>query len=49
MSERIVEEAPNRPGRKEMNPIVKFALELGPLVVFFFANNRGEALSLIHI
>ena len=45
MSERIVEEAPNRPGRKEMNPIVKFALELGPLVVFFFANNRGEAIA----
>ncbi|SHJ03685.1 intracellular septation protein [Aureimonas altamirensis DSM 21988] len=45
MSERIVEEAPNRPGRKEMNPIVKFALELGPLVVFFFANNRGKAIA----
>lgn len=45
MSERIVEEAPNRPGRKEMNPLVKFALELGPLVVFFFANNRGEAIA----
>ncbi|UHD46638.1 septation protein A [Aureimonas altamirensis] len=45
MSERIVEEAPNRPGRKEMNPIVKFALELGPLVVFFFANNRGDTIA----
>jgi intracellular septation protein len=26
----------------EINPVLKFALELGPLLVFFFANSRGE-------
>lgn len=45
MSDRIIENAPNKPGRREMNPLLKFALELGPLVVFFFANSRGEALT----
>ena len=42
MSERILERAPNAPAKPEMNPILKFALELGPLLVFFFANNRAE-------
>lgn len=28
-----------------VNPILKLALELGPLLVFFFANSRGEQLS----
>jgi intracellular septation protein len=28
-----------------MNPILKLALELGPLIVFFFANARGEKLA----
>ncbi|NDW05426.1 septation protein A [Jiella pacifica] len=45
MTEHIIEEAPNKPGRKEMNPLLKFALELGPLMVFFFANSRGEDLA----
>ena len=27
-----------------MNPLLKLALELGPLLVFFFANARGESL-----
>ena len=27
---------------KQINPVLKLALELGPLVVFFFANARGE-------
>lgn len=45
MTEHIIEEAPNKPGRKEMNPLLKFALELGPLLVFFFANSRGEDLA----
>jgi intracellular septation protein len=31
--------------RKEINPLLKMALELGPLVVFFFANARGEWLA----
>ncbi|MFD2238675.1 septation protein A [Aureimonas populi] len=42
MSERIVEQGPNAPGKPQINPLLKFALELGPLVVFFFANNRAE-------
>ncbi|MGL4405378.1 MAG: septation protein A [Notoacmeibacter sp.] len=28
-----------------MNPFLKLALELGPLIVFFFANARGEKLA----
>ena len=27
---------------REVSPLLKFALELGPLAVFFFANARGE-------
>lgn len=33
---------PNAPDRKHPNPILKLLLELGPLIVFFFANSRGE-------
>ena len=29
----------------EISPLLKFVLELGPLVVFFFANSRGEWLA----
>jgi len=36
------EPAPNEPGHKPINPLLKLALELGPLAVFFFANARGE-------
>ncbi|WP_336070207.1 septation protein A [Nitratireductor rhodophyticola] len=43
MSEKhIFERDPADPRRKEINPILKLALELGPLMVFFFANSRGE-------
>ncbi|MCQ0990321.1 septation protein A [Jiella marina] len=45
MKDHIFEEDPNAPGRKEVNPLLKFALELGPLLVFFFANSRGEQLA----
>ncbi|WP_294641560.1 septation protein A [uncultured Aureimonas sp.] len=45
MSDEIIEKPPNAPGRREVNPLLKFALELGPLVVFFFANSRGEAIA----
>ncbi|MBB3999939.1 septation protein A [Aureimonas pseudogalii] len=45
MSDRIIEKAPNAPGKREFNPLLKFALELGPLVVFFFANSRGAWLA----
>ena len=30
--------------RKEIPPLLKLALELGPLLVFFFANARGDSL-----
>lgn len=30
--------------RREVPPLLKLALELGPLLVFFFANARGESL-----
>ncbi|NDV87500.1 septation protein A [Aurantimonas aggregata] len=45
MRDHILEEDPNSPARKEMNPLLKFALELGPLLVFFFANSRGDQLA----
>ncbi|MFO1185518.1 MAG: septation protein A [Bauldia sp.] len=37
---------PLRPAKPEVNPILKLALELGPLGVFFFANSRGDWLAL---
>jgi len=42
MNPSILERDPSDPRKKEINPLLKFALELGPLVVFFFANARGE-------
>ncbi|MHB2267558.1 septation protein A [Aliihoeflea sp. PC F10.4] len=42
MSEPIVEREPGDPKKEEINPLLKLALELGPLMVFFFANMRGE-------
>jgi intracellular septation protein len=39
------ESAPNAPNHKQLNPLLKIALELGPLIVFFFANARGEKLA----
>lgn len=36
----LIEREPNDPKRAEVNPILKLALELGPLAVFFFANSR---------
>ncbi|BCH22220.1 putative intracellular septation protein A [Mesorhizobium sp. L-8-10] len=44
MDEPILERDPTDPRKKEINPLLKLALELGPLLVFFFANTRGEAL-----
>ncbi len=32
-------------GKPEINPVLKLALELGPLVIFFLANSRGEWLA----
>ncbi|HWJ72745.1 MAG TPA: septation protein A [Kaistia sp.] len=37
----LFERAPNDPKHKDINPILKLVLELGPLGVFFFANARG--------
>lgn len=45
MNEPIFERDPADPQRKEINPLLKLALELGPLMVFFFANARGEWLA----
>jgi intracellular septation protein len=41
MNPPILESGPGAPGKKEINPLLKLALELGPLLVFFFANARG--------
>ena len=41
MNQTILERDPSHPRRKEINPILKFALEVGQLLVFFFANARG--------
>jgi intracellular septation protein len=45
MNEPILERDPSDPLRKEVNPLLKLALELGPLLVFFFANARGAWLA----
>ncbi|MCR9237362.1 MAG: septation protein A [Alphaproteobacteria bacterium] len=36
----LIEREPNDPKRAELNPLLKLALELGPLAIFFFANSR---------
>ena len=45
MNQSILERDPGDPRKKEINPLLKLALELGPLMVFFFANARGEWLA----
>ncbi|AKI03019.1 intracellular septation protein A [Hoeflea sp. IMCC20628] len=37
----IFERDPGDPKRKHVNPLLKLVLELGPLLVFFFANSKG--------
>jgi intracellular septation protein len=39
------EELPGAKGEPQVNPALKLALELGPLMVFFFANSRGAWLA----
>jgi intracellular septation protein len=39
------EPAPNAPAHKNVNPVLKLVLELGPLGVFFLANARGARLA----
>ncbi|WP_026379935.1 septation protein A [Afifella pfennigii] len=36
----LFEREPDDPARERLNPLLKLALELGPLVVFFFVNAR---------
>ncbi len=48
MNEPILERDPADPQKVQkeaVNPLLKLALELGPLIVFFFANTRGEWLA----
>ncbi len=45
MNEPLFERDPSDPKRAEVNPLLKLALELGPLLVFFLANARGAWLS----
>ncbi|WP_299477949.1 septation protein A [uncultured Roseibium sp.] len=40
-----LEHAPNDPTRKELSPLLKLTLELGPLAVFFLFNSRGEQIA----
>ncbi|MBW3096727.1 septation protein A [Pseudohoeflea coraliihabitans] len=40
-----LERDPSDPKRKHVNPILKLALELGPLLVFFFGNAKGAWLA----
>jgi intracellular septation protein len=39
------EKLPGAKGEPEVNPLLKLVLELGPLIVFFFANSRGAQIS----
>jgi intracellular septation protein len=41
----IFERSPNDPKLKQLKPGLKFALELGPLAVFFFGNAFGDRLA----
>ena len=45
MNQPVLERDPSDPRRKDITPILKFALQLGPLLVFLFANARGEWLA----
>jgi intracellular septation protein len=42
MNPPIFERGPEDKERKQINPVLKLALELGPLIVFFFANAKGD-------
>src|SRR5690606_19353077 len=44
MGQPVFERDPSDPKKREINPLLKLALELGPLMVFLFANARAEAL-----
>jgi intracellular septation protein len=40
-----LENLPTPADKEKVNPLLKLALELGPLIVFFFANSRGAWLA----
>jgi intracellular septation protein len=37
--------APHTPSEKKLNPFLKLALEIGPLILFFGANARGQKMA----
>jgi intracellular septation protein len=41
----VLETGPNDPRARALSPALKFVLELGPLLIFFFANTRGAWLA----
>lgn len=41
----VFETSPTDNRQRKLGPVLKFVLELGPLLVFFFANTRGEWLA----
>jgi intracellular septation protein len=45
MTEPLLERDPSDRRRTKTNPLLKLALELGPLVIFFLANARGQQLA----
>lgn len=45
MNRPILEQGPEASRKEGINPLLKLALELGPLLIFFFANSRGEWLA----
>jgi intracellular septation protein len=45
MAEPIIERAPDDPRQKKIHPGLKFALEMGPLIVFFLVTYKGEWLT----
>ncbi|TAM96112.1 MAG: septation protein A [Rhizobiaceae bacterium] len=44
MSDPVIERAPGDPERKKVSPGLKFALEMGPLFLFFLVTFKGDAL-----
>jgi intracellular septation protein len=45
MAEPIIERAPGDPRQKKIHPGLKFALEMGPLIVFFLVTYKGDWLT----
>ncbi|MCC0037404.1 MAG: septation protein A [Brucellaceae bacterium] len=45
MDKHVIERDPTDSAKKQINPLLKLALEIGPLIVFFFANARGAWLT----